>query len=278
MPYRNFELDRIQDVASKIEKYLLDGEKPTVALTLGSGLGGYGKNLPGAKEMPYSDLHLPACSAMGHAGLLRSVKIGKQKVLIFNGRAHRYEGHSYEEVVLGVRSAFYAGAKTHIITCASGGVKKEYTPGQIVAISDHLNLMGGTPLFGKNDDTIGPRFLDMTGVYDSELAAIAFQAAHKNGWTLEAGVYAAMAGPTYETPAEVRMLRAMGADMAGMSTVPEVTALRHLGGRVLGLSCVANHAAGVTDKPLSHAEVIEACNAAVPKFQELLTRIIEDLP
>lgn len=273
----NLNLRLVRLIASKIKQWL-GADKADLAITLGSGLGGYGADLPGAREIGYAELGLPSCGLLGHAGKLRYVKIGGHGVLILDGRVHCYEGHSFQTVVLAVRALVLAGVKTHIITCASGGVNSEYKPGELVVISDHLNLMGASPLLGRNHKkATGRRFPDMTEAYDRDLRKLAVASGEALDMKLKWGVYAAMLGPCYETPAEVRMLHALGADMVGMSTVPEVIAIRHLGGRVLGISCVANHAAGVVDKQLSHDEVVAACSAAAPRFRALLSHIIHNI-
>lgn len=277
MPQLNFDLQRINGVAEAIRKHL-NGKQVHVAITLGSGLGGFGADLPDAIEMPYKDLGLPRCGAQGHAGIARFVTIGQVGTLVFDGRAHRYEGHDFETIVTAVRAAALVGAMTQIITCASGGVNAMIHPGSLALISDHLNLMGGSPLVGSNLDEIGTRFPDMTEAYSEELRIIADRIGRKLGINLLEGVYAALLGPSYETPAEVRMLRTLGVDMVGMSTVPEVIALRHMGVSVLGISCVANPAAGVVvDRPLSHKEVQAECARTAPLFRQLLTGIIEEM-
>lgn len=231
--------ERLRETSSTIKRWL-DGREPIVALTLGSGLVDFGKDLPEAIEAPYSQFELPSCRAKGHTGLLRYAEVTpRQGVLIFDGRAHVYEDHSFHDVVLGVRVACHVGVKTHIITCASGGLRDEYIPGELVLIEDHLNQMGGSPLEGANSDEFGPRFPDMTYAYDRELLQIARVIGQELGVNLKSGVYTAMRGPNYETPAEVRALKAIDADMVGMSTVPEVLALNHMGASVLGISCVA---------------------------------------
>lgn len=261
-------------VASNILRWL-NGRKVTHSLTLGSGLGGFGADNPDAIEIDYRAIGLPPCGAASHAGKLRHLPTAyDQGVLILDGRVHCYEGYDFQDVVLGVRAITMVGAKDHIVTCASGGVNVEYQPGELVLIADHLNLMGGSPLTGTNDDEIGPRFPDMTHPYDEQLRMSAHLISSGFDIKLHEGVYAAVRGPSYETAAEVRMLRTLGADMVGMSTVPEVIALRHMRGRVLGISCVANHAAGVTRHPLSHEEVVAACAAAAPSFQALLMGIL----
>lgn len=269
----NFDFDQVMAVAGKITRWLF-GVDVGIGVTLGSGLGGFGADMDGSKEISFEELGLPLCAAKGHAGMLRLVKIGHRNVLILDGRVHCYEGHSFQTVVLAVRALTAMGIRTHIITCASGGVNLDYKPGQLVLIRDHLNLMGGNPLVGSNNERIGPRFPDLTDLYNSDLRKIAISSGKSLGMDLKQGVYAAMLGPCYETPAEVRMQRVLGADMCGMSTVPEVIAIRHLRGKVLGISCVANHAADVANTPLSHADVVAACSAAAPRFRELLIDII----
>ena len=276
MPQLNFDLQRVNGVAEAI-RTRLGTREVQVAITLGSGLGGFGGDLPGAIEMPYEELGLPRCGAQGHAGIARFVTIGRIGVLIYDGRAHRYEGHDFETVVMAVRAAMQVGADTQIITCASGGVNAMIPPGSLALISDHLNLMGGSPLVGGNVDKMGTRFPDMTEAYSEQLRFMADKVARRIGIELLEGVYAALLGPSYETPAEVRMLRVLDADMVGMSTVPEVIALRHMGASVLGISCVANPAAGVTGRPLSHKEVQQECAKTAPIFRQLLTGIIEEM-
>lgn len=282
----NFNMEKVGKSAEKMQKWLGD-KKPMVALTLGSGLGGFGKDIPGAKEVDYHDLCLPMCHVEGHAGKLRFVPIGKQGVLVFDGRIHCYEGHDFQTVVRGVRAATLLGVKTHIITCASGGInslepghkEQEYKPGDLVLITNHLNLMGGSPLEGSNNSSIGPRFPGMTHPYDPELHNIARGVMYSLGLAYKCGVYAAMRGPCYETAAEVRMLRILGANMAGMSTVPEVITLRHMDARVLAISCVTNLAAGsVPNQSLSHDEVVKTGKDTASVFRQLLTGIINKLP
>ncbi len=274
----NMNLPLVKLVAAKILAWL-GGDTADLGTVLGSGLGGYGADVPGAREISYAELGLPACAAFGHAGQLRYFKTNGHGILVLDGRVHCYEGHSFQTVVLAVRALVLAGVKNFIVTCASGGVNREYKPGDLVLISDHLNLMGGSPLVGHNHKTgSGPRFPDMTDAYDRQLRQVAMASAKSLGMNLQWGVYAAMLGPCYETPAEVNMQRVLGADMCGMSTVPEVIAIRHLGGKVLGISCVANHAAGVADTPLSHHEVVAACTAAAPRLRALLSKIIYNLP
>ncbi len=272
---------RVKRIAANIKRWLAENRATapvTAAITLGSGLGGYGTSDFLAIEVPYAKVGLPKCGMAGHAGVLRFIQKGKHGILIFDGRAHGYEGYPIESVVMAVRAAAFAGAKTQIITCASGGVNPLYEAGQLVVIKDHLNLMGRNPLTGRNDPKHGPRFPDLTLAYDPGLRTLANDAGKAIGLDLAEGIYAALSGPNYETPAEVRMLGILGADMVGMSTVPEVLALRHLGVRVLGISCVANKAASTDQQPLSHDEVVAAGREAAPRFRRLLDNIIASLP
>lgn len=272
----NFYFAEVMAVADKIARWL-DGLEVGIGVTLGSGLGGFGADMDGSKEISFEELGLPRCAAKGHAGVLRLVKSDGRNVLILDGRVHCYEGHSFQTVVLAVRALTMAGVKIHILTCASGGVNFDYKPGELVLIRDHLNLMGGNPLVGRNNEDIGPRFPNMTNLYDQGLREIAWRSGEVLGMALKQGVYAAMMGPCYETPAEVRMQHVLGADMCGMSTVPEAIAIRHLGAKVLGISCVANRAAGVGNAPLSHDEVVAACSAAAPRFRDLITHVISNI-
>lgn len=251
---------------------------PDIALVLGSGLGAYAQTLANATTIPYTEIpHMPAVSIPGHAGRLVVGELPGMPegtrppvVAALAGRVHFYEGYSPEDVVFPVRLLIALGARVVVLTNAAGAVSPTLRPGDLVAITDHLNLQGRNPLLGPNDDTLGSRFPDMTRVYDPELRALALAAGERAGSPLREGIYAAMAGPSYETPAEVRMLRALGADLVGMSTVPEAIAARHMGARVLGISCVTNLAAGVSPVPLSHAEVEATAGAARERFARVV--------
>lgn len=268
---KNADQDKLRTSATLVGQWLGKDARPTVAVVLGSGLGGYASRAE--RSISYAEIGFPRPAVEGHAGRLHLTGDG---TLLLAGRVHAYEGHPLPDVVFAVRALALAGVETFVITCAAGGVNTEYKPGELVVIRDHLNLALALPLRGKNVDAIGPRFPDMTAAYDAELRAIAQQAARARfNHELREGVYAMMPGPQYETPAEVRMLRTLGADLAGMSTVPEVIALRHMGKRVLGLSCVTNHAAGVKDQPLSHAEVVETAAQAAERFTQLLDATLE---
>ncbi|HEX9102506.1 MAG TPA: purine-nucleoside phosphorylase [Polyangia bacterium] len=252
--------------------------KPTVGLILGSGLGAFADTLEGRVAVPFERIPgLPPSTIVGHAGNVVYGRKGGVELLALQGRVHYYEGHDLARVAFPARVLVAAGCKTLVVTNAAGGVDATLAPGEIVILSDHLNLLGGSPLRGPNDDALGPRFPDMTEAYDRKLRALAAAAGRDVGLSLREGVYAASPGPQYETPAEVRMLRTLGADLVGMSTVPEVIAAVHLGARVLGLSCCTNLAAGVTGDKLSHAEVTETAARVRDQFIALLARIVERL-
>jgi len=243
-----------------------------IGVVLGSGLGAFADALEDRVETPYSRISgWPPSTAVGHAGKLMEGRVGERRVIVLAGRAHLYEGYTVQQVAFGVRELKRRGVEGVILTNAAGGINHEYKPGDLVLISDHINLLGVNPLSGPNDDSLGPRFPDMSAVYTPALRELARSA---SPLPLKEGVYAALAGPSYETPAEIRMLATIGVDMVGMSTVPEVIAASYLGMKVLGISCITNLAAGILDQPLDHAEVIKAGKEAAPRFAELLTRTI----
>ncbi len=247
---------------------MLSDSVPSYGVILGSGLSGIAERVPGS-EVPYSQIEgFPNPTVSGHRGVL---KLGEHTALLA-GRFHLYEGHPLDNIVLPVFLLWGLGVRTLIVTNAAGGIARHFRPGDLVLIADHLNLLGANPLSGPNDDDLGERFPDMSHAYSPELRATARRAA---GRDLAEGVYAALPGPSYETPAEVRMLERLGADMVGMSTVPEVIAARYLGLSVLGISCITNMAAGVIDQPLSHAEVIETGKRAEHEMSDLILRILE---
>jgi purine-nucleoside phosphorylase len=249
-----------------------------VALVLGSGLGAFADGLDGARPIPYEKIpHMPTSGVSGHAGNLVVGKKGGRRVAAMQGRPHLYEGWSPQEVVFGVRLMALLGARTLIITNAAGGIAPGLAPGDLMAIADQLNLTGTSSLLGPNDERLGERFVDMTAAYDRDLIETANGVARTLGFELRQGVYAGLLGPAYETPAEVRMLRTLGADAVGMSTVLEVLAARHLGMRVLGISCISNLAAGISDGPLSHAEVEDTAARVQSRFESLLTGILESI-
>ncbi len=243
-----------------------------VGVVLGSGLGAFGDGLGDLLRIPYAEIpHLPRASIPGHPGNLCLGTVGGVRVACLQGRVHLYEGHPPSAVVLGVRLLAELGCRAVLLTNAAGGIGEGLAPGSLLVITDHLNLMGVNPLVGPNDPA-GPRFPDLTRAYDPDLVAAAERAARAVGVPLARGVYAATLGPSYETPAEVRMLRALGADAVGMSTVPEVIALRHRGVRVGAMSCITNLAAGLGPSVLDHAEVEATARAARDRFVRVLSR------
>jgi purine-nucleoside phosphorylase len=267
------EFDKAQEAA----KFILSQTKlrPKIALVLGSGLGAFADEFSSAVKVPYQNIpHFPRSTAIGHAGKLVIGKVGETPVMGMQGRVHLYEGYSVHEVAFPIRVFARLGVKAVILTNAAGGILRELTEGRLVLIRDHINLQGANPLSGANDERFGLRFPDMTTAYDKKFRAIATVEAAKTGTVMPEGVYAALAGPSYETPAEICYLRAIGADLVGMSTVPEVIAARHSGMRVLGISCVTNAAAGVIDQPLVHTEVLEVAERVKGEFIALLKAVI----
>lgn len=249
--------------------------KPELGLILGSGLGVLAELIEDAVVLAYSDIpHFPVSTVFGHAGELVLGKVGGKNVVLMKGRFHMYEGYSAEEVTFPVRVMKALGIQTLIVTNAAGGVNESYEVGDLMVISDHINLTSRSPLIGHNDDDLGVRFPDMSEAYSRKLRKLAHEVADKQGLTLQEGVYIGLLGPSFETPAEIRMVRILGADTVGMSTVSEVTVARHSGIEVLGFSCVTNMAAGILDQPLSHEEVMETGERVKPKFLKLLLDII----
>ena len=249
-----------------------------VALVLGSGLSDYGSGLAEAVAVSYDQIPgFPLPGVSGHAGTLYSAPIADGRVLVLAGRAHYYEGHSLDTVVFAARSAVAAGAKTVVLTNAAGGVGLGLEPGDLVLISDHINLTGQSPLHGPNDDRLGPRFPDMSHTYDAGLRSLAQRVGHEVHVPLNQGIYAWFTGPTYETPAEIRMVAGMGGHLVGMSTVPEAIAARHMGAKVLGISLVTNLAAGISPTALSHEEVKETADRAKTRFSSLLDALLPEL-
>ena len=251
---------------------------PAVGVVLGSGLGGFADALEDAVEIPYADIPgWPQATAVGHAGTLVLGSFGGVPVAVMRGRAHLYEGLSPAKVVFGIRVLGLLGIRTLVLTNAVGAIDETLEPGQLVLISDHLNLQGQSPLVGPNDESVGPRFPDMSDAYDPELRAAARVAAERLGLTLGEGIYAAWLGPAFETPAEIRMLRMFGASIVGMSTVPEVLAARHMGIRCLAISCVTNLAAGITPEPIDHEQVLEVGARAAESLVKLLGELVPTL-
>jgi len=266
--------DQIQAARAAIEARL-GGRRPRVALVLGSGLGPFADRLESAVTIPYADIpEFPRSTVAGHAGRLVIGDAGGVTCVAMQGRVHTYEGHPAARVAFPARVMIALGARTLIVTNASGGVRPSFEPGTLMLLADHLNLLGDNPLRGENDERLGPRFPDMSHAYAPELRRIARDAAARLGFELAEGVYAALPGPTYETPAEVRMLATLGADAVGMSTVPETIVANHMGARVLGISCITNKAAGLSATPLSHEEVTTTATAIRTRFEQLLTAVI----
>jgi purine-nucleoside phosphorylase len=245
----------------EVAKRLIEGRtpiRPTIAVVLGSGLGGFADELIDRVDIPYSSIpQWPVSTAVGHAGKLIIGKLGGINAAVLSGRAHLYEGNTPTQVAYGVRVLHSLGVRKIVFTNAAGGINLALERGGLVLISDHINLQGCNPLIGPNDDKLGPRFPDMSEAYSREYREIAKQVASELFIPVSEGIYAAMLGPCYETPAEIRFLRTIGADLVGMSTVLEVIAANHLGMKVLGLSCVTNMAAGVLPQKINHEEVLE---------------------
>ena len=269
------EMKRIDEAAAKV---LAVCGKADIGVILGSGLGDYAEALEEAVKLPYSEIPgFPRSTVAGHAGMWCCGTLHGKRVVMMQGRFHYYEGYGMKDVTLPVRVMQKIGVKTLIVTNAAGGVNLGYHPGELMVIGDMFSMTAQNPLIGPNLDAFGPRFPDMSCAFDKELRALAHECANEQGFALREGVYAQMTGPTYETPAEIRMLRTLGADAVGMSTVPEVIVARHGGMRVLGISCITNMAAGILDQPLNHAEVTETANRVKGQFRSLLDGIIEKM-
>ena len=254
------------------------GEPPAIGVVLGSGLGDFTSVLSDAVSIPYGEIpHWPASAVIGHAGTLVIGTVAGRRIAALSGRAHFYEGHSMTVATFATRVLGVLGVRTLILTNAAGGINLNFKPGTLMAIDDHLNLMGTNPLVGANEDRFGPRFPDMTEAYSKRLRQIADEAARAGGIALAHGIYAAVHGPSYETPAEIRYLRTIGADAVGMSTVPETIVARHMGMEVAGISCITNPAAGVLPHPLVHDEVMAVARRVRGEFSALLEAIIERL-
>jgi purine-nucleoside phosphorylase len=250
-------------------------EPPRLALVLGSGLGALADAFADARFVPYSEIPgMAEPGVPGHPGRLVLGRLEGVPAVAMQGRLHPYEGHALETVVLGVRLMLRLGAGVLIVSNAAGGLDPTLRPGSLLVIEDHLNLSGRNCLVGPNVAELGPRFPDMSRAYDRDLIALAHEVARERGWPLAQGVYAGVLGPSYETPAEVRMLRVLGASAVGMSTIQEVIAARHMGARVLGISCVTNLAAGLTDEPLAHAEVERTAAAAAERLGLLVRGVV----
>ncbi len=249
--------------------------EPRVAIVLGSGLGAFADEFDESVAIPYAEIPgFPASTAEGHAGRLVIGKVAEVPVVAMQGRVHFYEGYSLEEVTFPIRTFKLLGVKTLLLTNAAGGINVQLSQGALMVISDHLNLMGVNPLRGPNDERFGPRFPDMSEAYSRELQEAVIEEARTLGIEIRRGIYAALSGPSYETPSEIHMLRACGADAVGMSTVPETIVARHMSMDVLGISCITNMAAGISDEPINHAEVMETGRRVRTMFTQLLRGVI----
>ena len=249
--------------------------RPRIGLVLGSGLGSFADDLTDALRIPYDQIaSFPRSTAIGHAGQLVIGKSGNVPVAVMQGRVHLYEGYSAAEVAFPTRVLGRMGIRALILTNAAGGINVDYGQGALVILRDHINLQGQNPLTGANDDRFGPRFPDMSYSYSKRFREIALEEAKKLSIAPREGVYAALAGPSYETPAEIRYLRTIGADLVGMSTVPEAIAARHMGIKLLAISCVTNMAAGILDQPLNHEEVLQVGRRVMSQFIALLRAVL----
>ena len=268
----------LYDRASEASRYLLtkaQSRTPRVAVVLGSGLGGVADAVEDAVEIPFGEIpHFVSSTVQGHEGKLIIGSCAGVDVVLMKGRVHFYEGYSMEEVTLPVRVFNVMGIRSLILTNAAGGAAPHLSVGSLMAITDHINLMGENPLRGLNDERFGPRFPDMTGVYTPAYLEAAHEIAREMGVVLHEGVYMGLRGPTYETPAEIRMMRKLGADAVGMSTVPEATVARHCGIRVLAISCITNVAAGMSNAEINHDEVMTVGERAGKQLAKLIVRVI----
>lgn len=265
--------DQVQGAAALVRSK--SSAIPGTAVVLGSGLGGFASSLDRSTSIPYGEIpHWPATNVVGHEGRLVLGEVAGRPIAALSGRAHFYEGHDLRTVTFATRVLGALGVKTLILTNAAGGINTAFIPGDLMVIDDHINLLGASPLAGPNDERFGVRFPDLTNVYSARLRRVADEAAAAEGLALRHGIYAACHGPSYETPAEVRYLRQIGADAVGMSTVPEAIVARHMGIDVLGVSCITNFAAGVLPQPLDHTEVLETATRVRGAFIALLTGVI----
>jgi len=250
----------------------------SVAIVLGSGLGSFAEDLSDAAKISYADIPgFARVTVEGHAGQLVIGKAAEVTIAAMQGRFHFYEGYTLDEVTFPIRVLKLLGVKTLILTNASGSLNTELTPGSLMVISDHINLMGVNPLIGPNDDRFGPRFPDLSATYEPDLQSIVIEEAKAMGLDMRRGVYAALSGPSYETPAEIHMVRTLGADAVGMSTVPEAIIARHMDMQVIGISCITNLAAGVSNRPVDHTQVIATGERVREQFTELLRRVVTRL-
>jgi purine-nucleoside phosphorylase len=252
--------------------------RPRIAIVLGSGLGAFGEQVAGRQVIPYAEIpHFPRSTVQGHSGNLVLGKIGKVPIAVMQGRVHYYEGYSMQEVTFPTKVLARSGVQRLILTNAAGAINKRFKPGRLMIIEDHLNLQSTNPLLGPNEDRFGLRFFDLSEAYDTEMRKVASAAARKLGLTVHSGIYAALTGPSYETPAEIRMLRTLGADAVGMSTVPEVIVANHMGVKCLGISCITNMAAGVAKQKVNHEEVMLTGERVKDEFIRFLRAIVPRL-
>lgn len=265
-----------EKIAASAEYILsLTDYRPAIGLVLGSGLGDFADTLEDAVRIPYGDIpHFPISTAPGHAGALVIGRRCGQVVAAMQGRIHYYEGHSMQTITFPVRVMAKLGVKNLVLTNAAGGANASFDPGTLMLISDHINYSGANPLIGENLDELGPRFPDASDLYTKELRTAVKEKAAQAGIRLEEGVYMMFSGPNYETPAEVRMAQILGADAVGMSTAPEALVAGHCGMRIVGVSCITNHAAGVTEAKLDHSEVVEVAARVHDTFRKLLELIL----
>jgi purine-nucleoside phosphorylase len=268
--------ERVEETASDIRSRC--ALLPETAIVLGSGLGDFSDTLLDALATPYASLpHWPTSKVVGHAGRLVIGTVAGRRIAALSGRVHFYEGYDLATVVFATRVMGRLGVKRFILTNAAGGINTAFAQGALMIIDDHINLMGSNPLIGPNDDRFGPRFPDMSEVYSARLRKMADEAARAKGVGVSHGIYLATHGPSYETPAEIRLFRSMGADAVGMSTVPEAISARHMGMEVLGISCISNMAAGMSPQPIVHEEVLATMQRVRSSFISLLEGIIERL-
>jgi purine-nucleoside phosphorylase len=251
---------------------------PRIGIVLGSGLGAFADQLTDETRIPYENIpFFPRSTAVGHAGQMVIGKVGDVPVAVMQGRVHLYEGYSAQEVAFPVRVLGLMGIHALVLTNAAGGINLDFKQGTLVVIRDHLNLQGQNPLVGENDERFGPRFPDLTQAYFKPYREVALAAASKLGTPIQEGIYAALLGPSYETPAEIRYLRTLGADLVGMSTIAEVIAARHMGLKVLAISCVTNMAAGIVDQPIQHEEVLKTGERVKGEFLALLRAVLPQI-
>lgn len=267
-------IEKIMESVNYIKNIITD--IPQIGIVLGSGLGEMANNIENKIIIKYSEVpNLPDSTVKGHAGQFVFGKLQGKNVVMMQGRFHYYEGNDMDDLALPVYIMKYLGAKVLILTNAAGGVNIEFKPGDLMIIKDHINFAFNNPLIGKNDERIGPRFPDMSEVYDKQLTKLVKEVSNKLNIDIKEGNYFFMTGPNYETPAEIKMIRILGGDAVGMSTVPEAIAARHCGLKIIGISCITNMAAGILDKPLNHNEVVETSNNIKDKFTGLINNIVK---